>query len=267
MYYKDIARDAIKQIGQVVIVEGYIDAVIAHQYGTKQTVACIGSAITEKHIQQLKKLTKQVTLALDPDAAGSAATEHGIQEALKAFDRTLVPIPLPTERAEKHGAQKQTPRVLIRLEEQVDAEINVLQLPEGEDPDEVIRRDFSTWFYAVSHPLPLIDYYFVVKTSGLNLKEPHGKTEAAKRLLPVIGMMRDRIKRDAYLRKLATMISVDERMLHEELQRILRNQNTGTATLSAPTAPIPVGTDVARPLHLSHGNDIEGRRDGRAASI
>src|SRR2546421_1731000 len=214
LYAMDMARDAIKQAKQVVIVEGYVDAVIAHQYGTKQTVACIGSAITEKHIQQLKKLTRQVTLALDPDAAGTAATEHGIQEALKAFDRTLVPVPLATERAERHGAQQQ-PRVLIRLEEQVDAEINVLQLPEGEDPDEVIRRDFSTWFYAVSHPLPLIDYYFVVKTSHLNLKEPHGKTEAAKRLLPVIGMMRDRIKRDAYLRKLAAMISVDERILHE----------------------------------------------------
>jgi DNA primase len=246
LYAIDMARDAIKQVGQVVIVEGYVDAVIAHQYGTKQTVACIGSAITEKHIQQLKKLTKQVTLALDPDAAGSAATEHGIQEALKAFDHTLVPVPLATERIEKYGVQKQQPRVLIRLEEQVDAEINVLRLPEGEDPDEVIRRDFATWFYAVSHPLPLIDYYFVVKTASLNLKEPHGKTEAAKRLLPVIGMMRDRIKRDAYLRKLAAMISVDERLLHEELQRMLRGQNVGgvTATFSAPTSSLSVGTEL-----------------------
>jgi DNA primase len=237
LYGIDMARDAIKQAGQVVIVEGYVDAVIAHQYGTKQTVACIGSAITEKHIQQLKKLTKQVTLALDPDEAGSAATERGIQEALKAFDRTVVPIPLASGRIEERGAQKLQPRVLIRLEEQVDAEINVLQLPEGEDPDEVIRRDFSTWFYAVSHPLPLIDYYFVVKTSGLNLKEPNGKTEAARRLLPVIGMIHDRIKRDAYLRKLATLISIDERTLHEGLQRVLREQKgVGvTASFSAPT--------------------------------
>src|SRR5712692_6065434 len=57
LYALDMARDAIKLAKQVVIVEGYVDAVIAHQYGTKQTVACIGSAITEKHIQQIKKLT------------------------------------------------------------------------------------------------------------------------------------------------------------------------------------------------------------------
>src|SRR5207237_2616573 len=94
LYALDMARDAIKLAKQVIIVEGYVDAIIVHQYGTKQTVACIGSAITEKHIQQIKKLTKQVTLALDHDEAGATATEHGIQEALKTFDRTIVPVPL-----------------------------------------------------------------------------------------------------------------------------------------------------------------------------
>lgn len=219
LYALDMARDAIKLAKQVVIVEGYVDAVIAHQYGTKQTVACIGSAITEKHIQQLKKLTKQVTLALDPDAAGVAATEHGIQEAMKAFDRTVVPVPLAAR-----GYSRREPRGMIRLEERVDAEINVLQLPAGEDPDEVIQRDFSAWSYAVAHPLPLVDFYFVAKTAGLNLREPAGKAEAAKRLLPVIGSISDRVKRDAYLRKLAMMISIDERSLNDDLQRMLRGQ-------------------------------------------
>jgi len=237
LYAIDMAGEAIKQAGQVIIVEGYVDAVIAHQYGTKQTVACIGSAITEKHIQQLKKMTKQVTLALDPDAAGNAATEHGIEEALRTFDRTVVPVPLVadssphTTRSKSYPSSRQRePRGMIRLEEQVDAHINVLQLPLGEDPDELIRRDFASWLYAVSHPLPLVEYFFVVKTADLNLREPLDKTEAAKRLLPVIGMISDRIKRDAYLRKLATMISIDERTLHEELQRVLRGQNTASIT-------------------------------------
>ncbi len=228
LYALDMARDAIKTMGQVVIVEGYVDAIIAHQYGTKQTVACIGSAITEKHIAQLKKLTRQVTLALDPDAAGASATEHGIQEALKGFDRTIVPVPMA---AAGDGRRRNEPRGMIRLEEQVDAEINVLQLPPGEDPDEFIRRDFPAWFYAVSHPLSLIDYYFVVKTAGLDLKEPGGQTEAARRLLPVIALISDRIKRDAYIRKLAAMINIDERTLYDGLQRILRGQHTKGVTV------------------------------------
>jgi len=230
LYALDMAREAIKQEKQVIIVEGYVDALIAHQYGTRQTVACIGSAITEKHIQQIKKLTRQVTLALDPDAAGIAATEHGIQEALKGFDRTIVPVPMPAE--ERAGAsyrrKRQEPQGIIRLEEQVDAEINVLQLPAGEDPDEVIRRDFAAWEHAVSHPLPLIDYYFVARTADLNVREAAGKAEAAHRLLPIVATITDRAKRDVYLRQLAHMLHMDERSLNEELRRVLRGQQNGS---------------------------------------
>src|SRR5712691_12792019 len=259
LYALDMAKDAIKLANQVIIVEGYVDAVIAHQYGPKQKVACIGSAITAKHIQQLKKLTKQVTLALDPDAAGATATEHGIQEALKSFDHTVVPVPLA---AASGGRKRNEPRGMIRLEEQVDAEINVLQLPAGEDPDEVIRRDFSLWAYAVSHPLPLVDYYFVAKTAGLNLREPNGKSEIARRLLPVIGMISDRVKRDAYIRKLATMITIDERSLHEELQRVLRGQRAEEAGFlgSAPRRG-PGGVPQSSSFPSSEGRGKEGGLD------
>ena len=255
LYAMDMARDAIKQAKQVVIVEGYVDAVIAHQYGTKQTVACIGSAITEKHIQQLKKLTRQVTLALDPDAAGAAATEHGIQEALKTFDRTIVPVPVATATKVAGGRKRNEPRGMIRLEEQVDAEINVLQLPPGQDPDEVIVQNFAVWAYAVAHPLPLVDYYFGTKTAGLNLREPAGKTEAAKRLLPIIGMISDRIKRDAYMRKLATMISTDERILYDELQRVLREQKTNgvVAEFSAPVGSQRSSKGAGGPFQAGSG--------------
>ncbi len=254
LYALDMARDAIKHAGQVVIVEGYVDAVIAHQYGTKQTVACIGSAITEKHIQQIKKLTRQVTLALDPDAAGSAATEHGIEQAMKGFDHTIVPVPLAGSAQRRDGrmgkANNRQPNGIVRLEEQVDAEINVVQLPDGEDPDEFIRRDFSAWLYTVSHPLPLIDYYFVIKTAQLDLREPSGKAEAARRLLPVIVTISDRIKRDVYMRKLAKMIGVDERTLFEELKRVQRGQQTtGVIATFTDTQPkrLDGGTSVSRP--------------------
>ena len=237
LYALDMARDAIKHEKQVVIVEGYVDAVIAHQHGTKQTVACIGSAITEKHIQQLKKLTRQVTLALDPDAAGESATEHGIQEALKTFDRIVVPVPLSALPRGQSAKDRSNAKGMIRLEEKVDAEINVLQLPTGKDPDEVIRENPSLWDYAVSHPIPLVDYYFKVKTADLNLQEPAGKTEAARRLLPLIGIVSDRVKRDAYAKQLASMIKVDERSLSDELQQVVRGQKT-TSVIAQFSAPM-----------------------------
>ncbi len=268
LYALDLAKDAIRQANQVIIVEGYVDAVIAHQYGTKQTVACIGSAITEKHIQQLKKLTKQVTLALDPDAAGNAATEHGIEEALKSFDRTVVPVPVApgqgdSRRTRGSAKRAQQARGIILLEEKVDAEINVLQLPAGEDPDEIIKRDFSSWLYAVTHPLPLVDYFFVSRTADLNLHEPMGKAEAAKRLLPIIGTISERIKRDAYIRKLAGMISIDERTLYEELQRLLRGQKSA-GTIAEFTAS--AGKSRAQQVHVDKkSSSIREREDGMEA--
>src|SRR5262249_5293878 len=89
----DLAREAIRRADRVVIVEGYLDAIVTHQYGSRNVVACIGSAITEKHVRQIKKLTRRVALALDPDAAGQSATLRGIAVAQEAFDRVVVPVP------------------------------------------------------------------------------------------------------------------------------------------------------------------------------
>jgi DNA primase len=271
LYAMDRAKDAIKQTKQVIIVEGYVDAVIAHQGGTKQTVACIGSAITEKHIQLLKKFTRQVTLALDPDAAGNAATEQGIQEALKGFDRTIVPVPLSAGRSTGkghsgyQGDQKSQIQGMIRLEEQVDAEINVLQLPPGKDPDEVILHDHARWLYGVAHPQALVDYYFDIKTLDLNLREPMGKVEAAKRLLPVIATISNRVKRGSYLQKLSDMTGVKESDLHAELQLVLRGKQAEgvRARFSEPAGQgnSTFGGGVARRVSREEGHGLESEKD------
>src|SRR5262249_1850579 len=93
LYGLHLARQAIRRPDRVVIVEGYMDALVTHQYGYRNVVACIGSAITDKHIKQIKKLTRRVALALDPDAAGENAMVRGIAVAQQAFEKVLVPVP------------------------------------------------------------------------------------------------------------------------------------------------------------------------------
>jgi DNA primase len=125
----------------------------------------------------------------------------------------------------------------VRFEEQVDAEITVLQLPAGEDPDEVIRRDLALWQRAVGEALPLVDFFFEAHIRGLRLDTPQGKAEAARRLLPVLLELPNRVKQDAYLRRLVGMLKSDEQALRLEFDRLrrehLRNARQ-TAEVSEP---------------------------------
>ncbi|MEO7000394.1 MAG: DNA primase [Ktedonobacterales bacterium] len=238
LYGFDLARDAIKRADRVVIVEGYMDALVTHQYGTRNVVACIGSAITEKHIQQIKKLTRRVTLALDPDAAGEAAMVRGITVAQQAFERKFVLVPgaatgAPTDR---RGA----PKGVVRFEEQVDAEITVARLPPNEDPDEFVRRDPAGWQHAIETAQPLIDFLIEARTADLALDTPQGKLEATRRLLPVIAEVRDRTLSDDYVGRLAQKLRIDKVDLRRDLlvvrQRVDREARTRRASEIPPAA-------------------------------
>jgi DNA primase len=229
LYGLDLARESIKRQDKIVIVEGYMDVILPAQSGYRNVVACIGSAITEKHIHQIKKLTRRVALALDPDAAGQSATIRGITVAQQAFDKVLVPVPTVASHARQSRFAE--PASAVRFEEQVDAEITVVRLPPHEDPDEFVRRDPLGWQQAIDQAQPLIDYLIEAQTAGLALDTPQGKMEAARRLLPIIAEVRNRTLADEYVGRLAARIRLDQLNLRRDLvlvrQRLERESRRG----------------------------------------
>src|SRR5260370_32634344 len=114
---------------EVVIVEGYVDALTAHQFGYKNVVATMGTALTEQQIGLVKKLTPRIVLALDADAAGQLAM-------LRAVDTLRTALSDETEL----GVDA---RGLVRSQRRMSVQINVLSVPSGKDPDEFIRSDPS----------------------------------------------------------------------------------------------------------------------------
>ncbi|MGZ6392519.1 MAG: DNA primase, partial [Ktedonobacterales bacterium] len=236
LYGLDLARDGIKRANKVVIVEGYMDVILPHQYGFRNVVACIGSAITEKHIRQIKKLTRRVALALDPDAAGESATLRGITVAQQAFDRMVVPVPSAAEGAPRN--RKGEPKGMVRFEEQVDAELTVVRLSPHEDPDEFVRRDQAGWQSAVDQAQPLIDFLIEAQTADLALDTPHGKIEATRRLLPIIAEVRDRTLADDYVGRLAARIRLDKVDLRRDLAQA-RQRLDREARQRSPREEIP----------------------------
>jgi DNA primase len=129
LYAFDQARETIRTERRAVIVEGYLDAVMAHQGGFRNVVAALGTALGERQLGPLGRICDEIVFALDPDAAGDNATLRSLVVAREALADYK---PVATRRG--IGYQK-TARCTLR----------VAQLPDGKDPDELVRADPARW--------------------------------------------------------------------------------------------------------------------------
>jgi len=204
LYGINLAKDAIREQDTAVIVEGYMDVITAHQNGFNNAVASMGTAVTEKQVGILKRLTRNMALALDADAAGEEATLRTV-----GYENTL------------------------------DAEIRVIILPKGKDPDDVIKDDIENWRKLVAAAVPIVDYTFDMATAGLDLNTAKGKASARDRLLPIIGEIKDNVRRAHYLQKLAGLLRVSERDLEADLARIRPKQVRRRTSAPEPKAAVP----------------------------
>ncbi len=183
LYGINLATAAIRQQNMVVIVEGYMDVITAHQNGFNNVIASMGTSVTEKQVSAVKRLTKNMALALDADAAGEEAMLRGV-----GYENTL------------------------------DAEVKVIILPSGKDPDDVIKEDAKIWQNLLEEALPIVDYTFNMVTAELDLTTAKDKSLAVDKLLPIIAEIKDPVRQAHYLQKLARLVNVTERKLEAALK-------------------------------------------------
>ena len=224
LYGIDLARDAIRRSETAILVEGYMDVLMAHQAGFKNVVGAMGTALSAEQMGILKPLARRLVLALDPDVAGDKATLRGLDVAKEALDERVVPVP--------------TARGLIRYETELDAELRILTLPEGRDPDEVIREDPARWEQLLAEALPLMEYYFKALTAGLDLSKAKDKAAAADALLPVIAEVPNGVERAHYVQRLATLVRTDERILARQLEQKYRRRRNLSALAEPPATEL-----------------------------
>ena len=182
LYGINLAAQAIRQKDQAVMVEGYMDVITAHQNGITNVVASMGTAVTERQLNDLKKLTKNIVLAMDADTAGEEAM-------LRCVD----------------------------YENSLDIELKVVVLPEGEDPDSVIREDTGKWYELLDRAIPVMDYIFSVTDAGLDLTRANDKREAVERIGSHVAAIPNPVRRAHYVQKLARLIGTDERTVEATL--------------------------------------------------
>jgi len=230
LYGVNLAAAGIRQQDAAVIVEGYMDVITAHQNGFNNVVASMGTSVTEKQVSSLKRLTKNMILALDADVAGEEAMLRGV-----GYENTI------------------------------GAELRVVILPEGKDPDDVIKEDAKIWQQLAEEALPIVDYTFNVVSSKLDLTTARDKSLAADKLLPIIAEIKDNIRRDHYLRKLTKLIGTSYNSVEATLKEYLARRRAQTPRQAVTTRAVhPV---VSSPLEencltliLQHP-ELKGRED------
>ncbi len=208
IYGLDMAQNVIRDTKRVVIVEGYMDVIAAHQHGFANVVACMGTSLTAEQLQQLQRYTSNFVFALDADKAGQQATVRGLNQARQALARVRKPT------VTSSGG--------VRIEERLGAHLFIAAMPEGQDPDDVVRQAPQQWQQLVEQATPLVDFYFDLVARQFDLTSARGKGEAVAELTPLIAELDDEIERQHYIQRLARTVRIDEQLILGRVQAVAK---------------------------------------------
>jgi DNA primase len=217
----DLARRPMNQERQVVIVEGYMDALMAHQHGYRNVVATLGTAVTDRHLRLLQRQVEEIVLALDADAAGQAATWRALQVADDSLRRGLTPVVGPNRRQQRY-----VPDRPVRL--------RVLALPGAKDPDDLIRTDPTAWPTLVRGAVPVIDFVLQRVEARYDLSTAQGRASAAEEIAEVLAGIAGPIEQDYYVQEAARLLRTDTGAVR---QLVRRKRHGGAPPPSAAPAP------------------------------
>jgi DNA primase len=199
LYGLDRARKPIRAANQAIIVEGYLDVIALHQAGFENVVSPMGTSLTEDQLRLLKKFTRSIVLALDPDAAGQKAVLRGLEAARQTLDRQ-----------DEIGFDA---RGLLHHEARLQADLRVATMPDELDPDEIVQRDPEQWKKLIENAQPIVVHVMGALAVGRDLDDAKVKSEIAAQVLPLIEDLPNPVERDTYRQRLARFLKVDERSI------------------------------------------------------
>lgn len=227
LYALDLARDAVREEGGLLVMEGYTDVIMAHQHGVKHAVAVLGTALGDKHIPLVRRFTDSLTLVLDGDAAGQNRTMDILDNLLALF-----------------------------VENEV--ELKILSLPTGGDPCDVIlsqgseafRRLLSTAVDALEHKINAV-------TNGLaTAPSAHRSAQAVEAILATLARALPQtapssaalLRQEQVVARVARQFGVAADSLRDRLKAIRRDQRKRLASVRASDAAPPETESAAGDL-------------------
>ena len=168
-----------------VLVEGYLDVIMANQAGFENVVATSGTALTSYQLKILKRYSDNLLTAFDMDVAGDSATKRGI------------------DLAQSQGFS-----------------IKIVTMPEGKDPADIVSEDANKWQSLVEQAKSIHDFYFENTLSKFDKNIIEGKKGISKVLLPIIKRISNKIEQSIWVQDLARILEVKEEDVLEELGKV-----------------------------------------------
>lgn len=200
------AHDRVRLTGTVVVVEGYMDVIAAHEREFENVVASMGTAITRDQVEHVKGLAQKVVLALDADAAGQEATLNSLETVWGAYGGA----------SSELGARRQL-------------DIRVARLAGGKDPDEVISQSPDAWRSIVDDAAPLLDWLIDTHVRRNDVSTPAGKARVTEAIFPLVAVLQNTYEQDRYLTALSSKLGVTLEQLRASAGRIRPQRRRGLA--------------------------------------
>lgn len=183
LYGLHLAQAAIRKSGYVVVVEGYLDVVAAHQHGIKNVVATLGTALTREQVKLLQRYTEEIIIAYDADAAGQKAAIRGLD-----------------------------------LIQQLGCRVKVLQIPEGQDPDDYIRNNgVDAWNHLIKNAYNLIDYKLMVALKKGIPTSAVEKIAILQEILPNLANIKNLVEQEENIKRVASALNLSWETVVSEL--------------------------------------------------
>lgn len=200
LYGLDRAKMEVRKKDSCVLVEGYMDCILSHQSGVANVVAASGTALTQWHLNLLKRYSQNLTLSFDMDTGGNEASKRGI------------------DLAQREGFN-----------------IKMTIMPEGKDPaDVIVEQSGNAWTDITEKAKPIMEYYFNLALVSYDPETLSGKKEIAKMLLPEIKKIGNRIEQNFWLQELSKKIKAREEDLEEELKKIVIDNSASEPAYGQP---------------------------------
>jgi len=216
LYGLETAREGITREDQVVIVEGYFDAIALHQDGVTNVVATLGTALTSEHVDLIRRFTRRVVLLFDPDAAG-------VRAALRTLDLFL-------------GSG---------------LAVQVGGLPEGEDPDTFVRSRGPEAFTTLVRQAPsLLDFTVAGSLATGRQGSVEDRVRCVEEVLALLQKLSNPVEKAAALHHVADQLGLDEKVLMERYRQLMRNSSvadnvSGESSVGpVESAPLPKDEEV-----------------------